>query len=475
MRHNPTTFPKNFLWGGAIAANQAEGAWQEGGKGLCIADINEYKGYLPPEKRSNAEMTTQMAEELLASTTKRFPKREAIDFYHHYEEDIELLAGLGLKSFRTSINWARIFPQGDEIEPNEEGLAFYDRLFDCLLSHGIQPMVTISHYEMPLNIALTYGGWYNRETIDMFVRYCTAIFERFHNKVKLWIPVNQINLIVHESFNDLGVPAERHDNLLQAKYQAVHNEMVACGRAMGIAREIDPSMQFGTMAYYDLSYPEVGSSQNMLAAQWQNRLEWYTTDVQVRGEIPTYMYRWWEEHGVEMDITAQDVLDLQNTVDFVSFSFYYTTNVDEQGTQKENAYLTTRNEWGWGTDPTGLRVALNQFWDRYQKPIMVTENGMGFVDEVAADGRIHDPYRVDFYRTNIEAMREAIRDGVDLRGYYAWGPIDIVSCSSSEMAKRYGFIYVDLDNDGNGTGARAKKDSYDWLAKAYKSNGEDLQ
>lgn len=251
--------------------------------------------------------------------------------------------------------------------------------------------------------------------------------------------------------------------------------MVACGRAMGIAREIDPSMQFGTMAYYDLSYPEVGSSQNMLAAQWQNRLEWYTTDVQVRGEVPTYMYRWWEEHGVELDITAQDVLDLQNTVDFVSFSFYYTTNVDEQGAQKENAYLTTRNEWGWGTDPTGLRVALNQFWDRYQKPIMVTENGMGFVDEVAADGRIHDPYRVDFYRTNIEAMREAIRDGVDLRGYYAWGPIDIVSCSSSEMAKRYGFIYVDLDNDGNGTGARAKKDSYDWLAKAYKSNGEDLR
>lgn len=218
MIHNPTTFPKNFLWGGAIAANQAEGAWQEGGKGLCIADINEYKGYLPPEKRSNAEMTTQMAEELLASTTKRFPKREAIDFYHHYEEDIELLAGLGLKSFRTSINWARIFPQGDETEPNEEGLAFYDRLFDCLLSHDIQPMVTISHYEMPLNIALTYGGWYNRKTIDMFVRYCTAIFERFHNKVKLWIPVNQINLIVHESFNHLGVPAERHDNLLQAKY-----------------------------------------------------------------------------------------------------------------------------------------------------------------------------------------------------------------------------------------------------------------
>ena len=474
MRTNPSTFPKGFLWGGAIAANQAEGAWQEGGKGLCIADINEYKGYLPPEKRSNAEMTTQMAEELLASTDKRFPKREAIDFYHRFEEDVELLAGLGLKSFRTSINWARIFPQGDEAEPNEEGLAFYDRLFDCLLAYDIQPMVTISHYEMPLNIALKYGGWYNRATIDMFVRYCTALFERFHTKVKLWIPVNQINLIVHESFNHLGVPAERHENLLQAKYQAVHNEMVACGRAMGIARQIDASMQFGTMAYYDLAYPERGSSENMLAAQWQNRLEWYTTDVQVRGTVPTYMYRWWEEHGVEMDISAQDLLDLQNTVDFVSFSFYYTNNVDEQGEKKPNPHLTTRNEWGWGTDPTGLRVALNQFWDRYQKPIMVTENGMGFVDEVAEDGRIHDPYRVDFYRTNICAMREAIRDGVDLRGYYAWGPIDIVSCSSSEMAKRYGFIYVDLDNDGNGTGARMKKDSYDWLAKAYRSNGEDL-
>lgn len=467
-------FPDNFLWGGAVAANQLEGAWQEDGKGLCIADINEYKGYLPPEKRSNNEMTTTYIKELLQDTERMFPKRYGIDFYHTYPEDIRLLAGLGINSFRTSINWARIFPNGDDAEPNEAGLAFYDRLFDELLKYNIQPMVTISHYEMPLNIALKYGGWYSRKTIDMFVRYCETIFRRYKDKVKYWITVNQINLIEHESFNHLGIPEDMVDNLLEAKFQAVHNELVACARAMKIGREINPDFWFGCMLYHDNAHPEIGSSENVMAAIQQHHMQYYFTDMSARGKVPSYMYRFYEENNLNIDITEQDEEDLKNTVDFVSFSYYYIRNVNEQGEVIPNKYIKKANAWGWGFDPVGLRVALNQYWDRYQLPLMVTENGMGFYDKADENGIVHDPYRVEFYSEHLKQVKEAIHDGVDVRGYYAWGPIDIVSCSSCEMEKRYGFIYVDLDNAMHGTGRRTLKDSYAWMKETIESNGRNL-
>ena len=468
-------FPENFLWGGALAANQMEGAYDVGGKGLCLADVNPYQGHLPPDQRSNAEMSVKKINEMMNDPSVVFPKRYGIDFYHHYKEDIELLAGLNINSLRTSINWARIYPNGDDEQPNEEGLQFYDDVFDELLKYGIQPLVTLSHYEMPLNVAFKYRGWYSRETIDMFVKYATTVMERYKNKVKYWIRVNQINLMVHESFNHLGIPEDLVDNLKEAKYQGVHNELVACARINKIGREINPELKVGTMIYYANAYPEQGSSEMMLNSVKNNQLEYYFTDVACRGYIPGYMYRFYENNGLNIEITESDLEDLKNTVDFVSFSYYYPRSIGETPYEpSRNKFMKAKNAWGWGLDPTGLRVALNEYYDRYQLPVMVTENGMGFYDEIGEDGIIHDPYRVDFYRQHITAIRDAILDGVDVVGYYAWGPIDIVSCSSCEMEKRYGFIYVDQNNKMEGTLKRSKKESYAWFAKVMASNGEDL-
>lgn len=476
MKSTERKFPKDFLWGGAIAANQLEGAYLEDGKGLSIADINEYQGDIPPEKRSNKEMTSRKVHELLNDQNKIFPKRFGIDFYHTYKEDIKLLAGLNINSLRTSISWARIFPNGDDNQPNEAGLEFYDNLFEEMHKNNIEPLVTISHYEMPLNIAQKYNGWYNRKTIDMFEKFSKVIFERYKNVVKHWILVNQINLIHFESFNHLGILADRVDNLQEAKYQGVHNELVACGRAVRAAKEINPEFNIGTMVYYANAFPEIGSSEVVMNSHKQNQYEYYFTDVSIRGYIPHYMYRFYEENNLKIEITSQDEEDIKNTVDFVSFSYYYTRTVkDNEYDSIVNPYTDKTNAWGWALDPIGLRVALNQYYDRYQIPIMVTENGMGFYDVISEDNKINDDYRIDFYKEHIKQMKEALYDGVDLVGYYAWGPIDIVSCSSSEMEKRYGFIYVDYDNHHNGTGKRMLKKSYSWFSKVMSSNGYILE
>ena len=468
-------FPNNFFWGGAVAANQLEGAYDEDGKGLCIADINEYKGDLPKEKRSNKELSSEDVKSLLEKKDGNFPKRKGIDFYHTYKEDIKLLAELGINSFRTSINWSRIFPNGDDLKPNEAGLKYYDDLFDEMRKYNIEPLITLSHYEMPLNLALKYDGWANRKTIDFFVKYCKVVLNRYKNKVKYWILVNQINLIDFESFNHLGIPSDHYDNLLEAKYQGVHNELVACGRVMKEGRKINPEFKFGFMSYYANAFPIKGSSEDMMAAINFSHLQYYYSDVEVRGYIPSYMYRFYEENNIQIDITEQDIEDLKNTVDFVTFSYYYTMNIGMNTNGPiPNVNIKKSNEWGWGYDPVGLRVALNEYYDRYQLPIMVTENGMGFVENINSDGTLHDDYRIEYYKQHIEQLKEAIHDGVNLIGYYPWGPIDLVSCSSSEMEKRYGFIYVDLDNNHEGTGNRYLKDSYYWYQKVVKSNGEDL-
>lgn len=475
MKKSSKKFPENFLWGGAVAANQLEGAYLEGGKGLSIADINEFQGDVPLEKRSNKEMTAEKVEELLNDNTAVFPKRKGIDFYHTYKEDLKLLAGLNINSLRTSISWSRIFPNGDDMIPNEEGLKFYDDLFNEMLSLNIEPLVTLSHYEMPLNIAMKYNGWYNRKTIDMFVKFSEVVFNRYKDTVKHWILINQINLIQFESFNHLGIPADRVENLTEAKYQGIHNELVACGRAVKIAKEINPKFNIGTMVYYANTFPEIGSSEVVMTAHKQNQHEYYFTDVSVRGYIPHYMHRFYEENNLNIEITPQDEEDIKNTVDFVSFSYYYTRTVkDDPNESIVNPYSNETNEWGWALDPVGLRVALNQYYDRYQIPVMVTENGMGFIDVIKSNETIEDDYRINFFREHIKQMKEALYDGVDLVGFYAWGPIDIVSCSSSEMEKRYGFIYVDYDNHHKGTGKRSLKKSYSWFAKVVGSNGESL-
>lgn len=478
MHKNPKHFPQDFLWGGAVAANQLEGAWLEGGKGVCIADINRFVDDVDIKKKSNKEMDTEEINTLLNSETMIFPKRHGIDFYHTYKEDLKLLASTGMNTFRTSINWARIFPNGDELEPNEEGLKFYDDLIDEVIKNGMEPMITISHYEMPLYLATEYSGWYNRKTIDFFVRFCETLFNRYHDKVKLWILVNQMNLIKYESFNHLGIPADHVENLEEAKYQGVHNELVACAKATTIAKKIDPTMQIGMMSYYYNTYPTTTKSDDVLASMKHNQMEYYYSDILVRGTYPGYAYRFFEDKGYNIEITADDLESFKaGTVDFVSFSYYYTnvTNAEmyAKGDATINPHIET-NAWGWGIDPVGLRVALNEYYDRYQVPLYVTENGMGFYESPDENGEINDDYRISFLAAHIAQIKEAIRDGVDVRGYYPWGPIDLVSCSSSEMSKRYGFIYVDLDDYGKGTAKRSLKASYNWYKKVIESNGEVL-
>ena len=477
MSRVPAGFPENFMWGGAVAANQLEGAWDEDGKGLCIADINEFRDDIAIEKKGNEELNRAYIKEAVDSKEKVFPKRHGIDFYHTYKEDLKLLAGLGLKTFRTSINWSRIFPNGDDKEPNEAGLKFYDDLFDEILKNGMEPMITVSHYEMPLNLTLSYKGWYSREVIDFFVKYCNTVFDRYAGKVKYWILVNQINLIGHESFNHLGVAEDVVEDLRSAKYQAVHNEMVACARATKYAHEHHPEMQIGMMLCGGPDYPASCKPEDMLATLKHNQMEYFFADVLLRGKYPGYAFRFFEDQGIHVEFGEQDEEDFKNTADFFSFSYYYTQVCSQESYEKGNDVYRNKelpaNPWGWTIDPVGFRILLNEFYDRYQKPIFVTENGVGYYDKLE-DGQVHDDYRVDYYREHIRQMKEAIRDGVDVRGYYAWGPIDIISCSSSEMSKRYGFIYVDLDDYGKGTGKRIKKDSYAWMQKVIASNGEDL-
>lgn len=475
MTKIPEGFPKDFLWGGAIAANQAEGAWDVDGKGWCVADINEFLPDVDLEKKSNMEITTAYIKEAMNSTERIFPKRWGIDFYHTYKDDLKLLAELGLKTFRTSINWARIFPNGDELEPNEAGLQFYDDLFDEIIKNGMEPMITMSHYEMPLHLTTSYKGWYSREVIDFFVRYGQVLLDRYHDKVKKWIVVNQINLIVHESFNHLGIPEDAVEDLLSAKYQGVHNEMVASALITKYAHAHYPDNEIGMMLCGGPSYVASSKAEDVLAALKLNQMEYFFADVLLRGRYPGYAFRYFDDKGIHVTFGEDDEEALKHTADFMSFSYYYTQICDQDSYDKDlgphrNKELPA-NPWGWTIDPIGLRILLNEFYDRYQCPIYITENGIGYFDKLE-NGSIHDSYRIEYYRDHIRAMKEAIKDGVDLRGYYAWGPIDIVSCSSSEMSKRYGFIYVDSDDYGKGSGERIKKDSFAWYQRVIRSNGE---
>ncbi|TLG72691.1 glycoside hydrolase family 1 protein [Culicoidibacter larvae] len=478
MKKNPKQFPEHFLWGGAVAANQLEGAFDQGGKGLSVADINRYEADMPIDEKSNGELTTADINTLVNDKKGYFPKRNGIDFYHTYKEDLKLLADMGMNSFRTSISWARIFPNGDESEPNEEGLQFYDDLIDEIIKNGMEPLITVSHYEMPLHLAIEYNGWYNRKTIDFFTKYCETIFKRYKDKVKYWILVNQINLIVFESFNHLGIPEDKVDNILEAKYQGIHNELVACGRATKLAKQISPEFKIGMMIYHGGAYAATSKPEDVLATLQRNQIEYFTADVLLRGKYPKYMFRYFEEQGIDIKFYDGDEEDLKNTAEFMTYSYYYTRIADAESAKKLNsAYINPElpaNPWGWSIDPIGLRISLNEYYDRYQLPIMITENGLGCHDELTADGHVHDEYRIEYYREHIKQMKLAISDGVEVIGYYPWGPIDLVSCSSSEMSKRYGFIYVDLDDYGQGSGKRIKKDSYYWYQKVCHSNGEDL-
>lgn len=478
-----TVFPENFLWGGATAANQLEGAYLADGKGLSVADAMP-GGKIRFEVLGSPEFDLTIDEEKYV-----YPNHKGISYYEHFKEDIALFAEMGFKCYRFSIAWSRIFPQGDELEPNEAGLKFYDQVIDECLKYGIEPVITISHYEMPLNLAKKYGGWKNRELIAFYERYAKVVLTRFHRKVKYWMTFNEINSALHFPALSQGMVLSNGAGDFKNIAQAWHNQFVASSLAVKIGHELDPDLKIGCMIIYATTYSLDANPVNQAATMEQNQIfNYYCADVQVRGEYPGYTNRFLNSRGVkfeDLDITKED-LDLLKAypVDYVGFSYYMSSAVtvtgDESDTVAGNLLGGVRNpflkasEWGWQIDPVGLRIALNELYNRYQKPVFVVENGLGAVDEITAEGQIIDDYRIDYLRAHIEQMAKAIEDGVDLMGYTPWGCIDLVSASTGEMSKRYGFIYVDLDDKIEGSGKRMKKKSFDWYKQVIATNGADL-
>lgn len=476
MTQNSFVFPDSFLFGGAIAANQAEGAFDKDGKGISIADVHPYIYKKERDDRKEDATVKNSREALQILANQYYPKQQGIDFYHTFRQDLALFKECGLQCFRTSFNWARIFPRGDETTPNQAGLAYYDQLIDAIIENGMEPVMTISHYEMPLALCLEYGGWYNRKLIDFYGRLCRTLFERYHKKVKYWIPFNQINLM---TFNSLGILKEDHTNMTQAAYQAVHHQLVAQAYAKKIGSSY-PNVLVGTMLSDKIAHPATCRPEDVWFSHRKNQMQYFFSDVAMRGYYPGYAMRFFRDNALEIQITKEDLeLLRENTMDFLAFSYYYTKINDsakdsfEPTDKSVNPYLE-KSEWGWEIDPLGLRTALNQYYDRYQCPLFITENGLGARDTIGEDGMIHDSYRISYIAEHLKQIGEAIQDGVDIIGYCLWSPIDIVSCSSAEMEKRYGLVYVDLDNMGKGTGKRLKKDSFYWYQRVIASRGRAL-
>lgn len=473
-------FPNNFLWGGAIAANQTEGAYVEGGKGLASVDL------IPSGPTRRAVMLGELPSyEPLENQT--YPSHEAIDFYHRYKEDIALFAEMGFKALRLSISWARIFPKGDELEPNEEGLQFYDDVFDELLKHGIEPVVTMAHFDVPVHLIQTYGSWRNRKMVTFFERYAETILNRYHHKVRYWMTFNEINMLFHLPYMGAGLVFQEGENKRHIQYQAAHHQLVASAAAVKIGHTINPDLQIGCMLAAAMTYPYTCNPDDVEKAMERDRENFFFIDVQARGAYPGYALRQLKEAGIEIVMEPGDrELLREHTVDYIGFSYYssrcISTDPDVLNKMTAgNVFPTVKNpylqqsEWGWTIDPKGLRLTANQLYDRYQLPLFIVENGLGAFDQVEADGQIHDNYRISYLKDHIREMHEAIQDGVELIGYTSWGCIDLVSASTGEYAKRYGYIYVDYHDDGSGTMERRKKDSFDWYKQVIASNGANVE
>ncbi|WP_461601575.1 6-phospho-beta-glucosidase [Aeromonas rivipollensis] len=470
-------FPQGFLWGGALAANQAEGAYLEGGKGLTTVDMIPHGANRMAVKLGQEQRFTLRDDEF-------YPSHEAIDFYHRYKEDIALMAEMGFTVFRTSIAWARLYPKGDEAEPNPEGIAFYRAMFEECRKYGIEPLVTLCHFDVPMHLVVEYGSWRNRQMVDFFTRYARTCFEAFDGLVKYWLTFNEINILLHSPFSGAGLVFEEGEDREQVKYQAAHHELVASALATRIAHEVNPHNQVGCMLAGGSFYPYSCKPEDVWAAQQKERENLLFIDVQARGAYPAYAASLFREKGIQLVKAPEDDDILKHSVDFVSFSYYASrcasADMNQDNTSAANVVKSLRNphiqqsQWGWGIDPLGLRITMNSLYDRYQKPLFLVENGLGAIDEINADGEIEDDYRIDYLRAHISAMGDAIADGVPLLGYTSWGCIDLVSASTGEMSKRYGFVHVDRDDAGQGTLARRRKKSFWWYRQVIASNGEDL-
>ena len=470
------TFAKNFLWGGALAANQCEGAYLEDGKGLEICDLLE----------TGKDRFIKLDPALELHEGHVYPSHEAIDFYHHYKEDIAMFGEMGMKCLRTSIAWSRIFPNGDDAEPNEKGLTYYEDMFRELHRWGIEPEITISHFETPLALVKKYGGWDNRKLVGFFERYCKVLFERYKDQVKYWLTFNEVDSVIRHPFTTAGIIPSRvpEDKMLETCYQALHHQLVASAMVVKDCHEIIPGSKVGCMLTKLTTYARTCAPDDELATQAKNLENLFYADVHVWGEYPRLILKMFERKGIHVEMLPEDAATLKaGCVDFVSCSYYMTMteSVDPNAERTpgntvlgvKNPYLPS-TDWGWQIDPKGLRYSLIELYDRYRKPLMVVENGMGAKDVVEADGSIHDPYRVEYFRQHISEMGKAIDEGVEMWGYTTWAPIDLISASTNQMSKRYGFIYVDQDDLGNGTLARSRKDSFYWYKKVIASNGEDL-
>lgn len=472
-------FPEGFLWGGAVAAHQLEGGWQEGGKGVSVADVMTAGRHGVPREITDGVLPG-----------KNYPNHEAIDFYHHYKEDIRLLAGMGFKCFRTSIAWTRIFPNGDEEEPNEAGLVFYDDLFDEMHRYGIEPVITLSHFEMPYHLVKAYGGWRSRRLVAFFVRFAVTCFRRYKGKVKYWMTFNEINNqrnvdIPFTAFTNSGILYREGEDKRAVLFQAAHHEFVASARAVIEGHRIDPSFKIGCMLAMSPVYPETCRPEDQMAALKAMDQSFIFGDVQVRGHYPSYIKKEWERSGIDIRIEPGDLETIAaGTADYFAFSYYMSEAVSSDPARLnavtgfspsvKNPYLK-QSDWGWPIDPVGLRYMLNVLQERYELPLMVVENGIGLHETPDENGVVQDDARIAYLRAHIEEMKKAIdEDGVQLLGYCTWGPIDLVSAGTGEMEKRYGFIYVDKDNEGRGTLARRPKKSYYWYRHVIETNGEDL-
>lgn len=472
--------PKDFLWGGATAANQAEGGMLEGGRGLTNTDL------LPSGKNRKA-IAFGTLDNLERRSDYFYPSEEAIDMYHHYLEDIQLLAKMGLKVYRMSLSWTRIFPNGDDETPNEEGLIFYERIFKELKKYEIKPLVTLAHFDVPVALIKKYGGWRDRRMVDAYVNYATTVFSRYKGLVNHWLTINEINILLHQPFVGGGLIFKEGDNIEQIKYQAAHHQLVASARATKIAHEIDDNNLVGCMLAGGSHYPYTCRPKDYLEAIHRDNGEYFFIDVQARGYYPRYALKKFERENTELSVEAEDERILRDgTVDFVSFSYYCSRTVsgydEDYATTTGNLFKSIKNpnlastEWGWQIDPLGLRSSLNMLYNRYQKPLFIVENGLGAVDNPNADGYVEDDYRIEYTRQHIQAFKEAVEiDGVELMGYTTWGILDVTAASTGQMSKRYGFIYVDRDDQGKGTLKRIPKKSYYWYKEVIASNGEVLE
>lgn len=482
-------FPEGFLWGGATAANQCEGAWNVDGKGMSVADCSTYKPKTDPKDYKAQHIITDedIKKAMESEDTHLYGKRHGIDFYHRYREDLDLFAEMGFKTLRVSIAWTRIFPNGIEDEPNEKGLKYYEDMFTYMKEKNIEPLVTLAHYEMPLYLCNNYDGWYQRPVVDMFVKFCKVVFKRYKNLVKYWLTFNEIDSIFRHPFTTAGIVTDRYPEykLEEIVYQSLHHQFIASSLATKYCHEIIPGSQVGCMVTRILTYPENCHPDNCLLALKDNRENYFYSDVQVFGEYPRFIKKEWEEKGINIKFQQGDEEILkQHTVDFVSFSYYMSlvSSIDAEKKEKvsgnlssgvKNPYLDV-TEWNWQIDPKGLHYSLIDMYDRYRKPLFIVENGLGNKDRIEEDGTIIDDYRIDYFKSHIGAIMDAIEDGVEVMGYTPWGCIDLVSMSTCQMSKRYGFIYVDLDDDENGTYDRKRKKSFYWYKKVIETNGAAL-